>query len=334
MSAPRKICVVKLGAIGDVVNALPLVNRLRAGIPEAKISWVIAPLAHALVDGHPAVDEFLLLDIKRRASWPAFLRHLRAQKFDLVLDLQRILKSGIITRLSGAPRRLGFDRARCKELSWWFTNERIANNPKPGVTVAQYLEFGDALGLPAVDPSWDLPITPWTHAPPLVSLGIGASKPSNLWPTQRWSQLLRELATQLGAQHLALVGGPGDRELASQILSQAPTGILNTVGTLDLKQTAGLLAASSHFVACDTGPLHMAVATGTGVTALFGAADPLRTGPFAHASDVIYHPAECSPCRKRLCFVEGHPCMHNIEVDEVAQRILARVKQAGVESAS
>ncbi len=331
MSAPKKLCIVKLGAIGDVVNSLPLVNRLRAAYPETHITWVIAPLAHGLVQGHCAVDRFLVFDVNKRSEWWPFLRELRRQRFDLVIDLQRILKSGLITRLSGAPRRLGFDRGRCKEGSWVFTNERIAANPTPGVTVGQYLEFGEALGLPQQEPVWKLPFEPWEGVRPAVSLGIGASKPSNHWPMQHWTELASRLAGEFGAQRVALVGGPGDRDNADQLLEQGPAGLLDTVGKLSLKQTAGLIAASEVFVACDTGPMHMAVATGTPLVALFGAADPLRTGPFGRPDAVLYEPAECSPCRKRHCFVEGHPCMNNLRVDGVhAQVLRTRAASLGV----
>src|SRR3954463_15077209 len=107
--AAENIAVVKLGAIGDAVNSLPLVNRLRDGLPRARISWIIGPTAHALLEGHRAVDEFLVLDSRDWSSWPSFVRELRRRRFDLVIDLQRILKSGVIARASGASLRLGFD---------------------------------------------------------------------------------------------------------------------------------------------------------------------------------------------------------------------------------
>lgn len=317
-SPPQRIALVKLGAIGDVVNSLPLVCRLRAGLPAAHLTWIIAPLAHGLVEGHDAVDEFLVVDVKDRDRWRPTLRRLRGARYDLVIDLQRILKSGVIARATGAPRRLGFDRARTKELSWLFTNERIAPNLVPGVTVAQYLEFADHLELPEREPEWRLPRVAWTERPPRVALGLGASKPANLWPTERWAALATRLAEELGPENLALVGGPGDREAARAVLAGSPTGVLDAVGTLSLKQTAGLLAASEVFVAGDTGPLHMAVAVGTPVVALFGAADPDRTGPFGRADSVLRGRAPCAPCRRRDCNVEGHPCMVDLDVERVA----------------
>jgi len=158
---PNRIALVKLGAIGDVANTLPLVNRIRRAWPRVHLTWLIAPLAHGLVKGHPAVDRFLVCDLKSWGGLRRALSDVRAAHFDLALDLQRIQKSGWLTLATGAPRRLGFDRARCKELSYVFTNECIAPNPQPGGTVAQYLEFADHLGLPESEPEWRIPLVPW-----------------------------------------------------------------------------------------------------------------------------------------------------------------------------
>lgn len=321
ITPPRDLCIVKLGAIGDVVNSLPLVCRLHAGFPETRIHWVIAPLAHALVEEHPAVDEFLVFDVKRWGRWPAFIRELRSRRFDLVIDLQRILKSGLITRLSASPRRLGFDQDRCKEKSWLFTNERLPANPSPGVTVAQYLEFADHLGLPETPPRWDLPFTPWTGEAPSFCLNIGASKPANLWPTERWAELATRLATRVPPSRIAVIGGPQDRARADEVLASSPAGLLDVVGRLSLKETAGLIEASELFIGCDTGPLHIAVAVGTRTVALFGAADPERTGPYRSPDSVVFEPASCSPCRQRECTAERHGCMLNIGVDRVLEAV-------------
>lgn len=327
MTPPAKVCIVKLGAIGDVVNSLPLLHRLRAAWPACHITWVIAPLAHGLVGGIEGVDEFLVLDLKRKGELPAFLRELRRRRFDLVIDLQRLMKSGLLSWLSGAPRRLGFDRARSKEFSWLFSNERITPNSAAGVTVAQYLEFADHLGLEQTPPEWKLPIEAWTSEAPRLCLNLGASKEANLWPEASWTELIRQAATWLGPTNIALSGGPGDRDAAERVLADAPTGIVDTVGRLSLKQSAGLLAASELVVACDTGPMHIAVAVGTPLVALFGAADPERTGPFGQPEAVLYRPAPCSPCRKRECFVDGHPCMTELSVELVMERLRAHLER-------
>ena len=331
----RRIALVKLGAMGDCVNSLPFVNRLRAGLPDACITWVIGRAAHALLAGHSAVDEFLVAQPERARSWLGLVRELRRRRFDLAIDLQRIAKSGALTRLTGAPRRLGFDRSRCKEASFLFTNERIAPNDAPGVTVAQYLEFADHLGLPPSEPRWDVPYEPFAFpvegAGARIVLNLGASKPANLWPAERWGELALRLARDEGAR-VAFTGGPEDRSAAEVALAAlagteagARARVSDQVGRLSWKRTAGLLAGADLFVGGDTGPLHVAVAVGTPVLALFGAADPRRTGPFDRPDAVISRPAPCSPCRRRECNVAGHPCMTDIRVEDVSDRVAAAI---------
>ncbi|MBK7644300.1 MAG: glycosyltransferase family 9 protein [Planctomycetes bacterium] len=318
----ERIGLVKLGAIGDVVNTLPFANRLRAGYPKARITWVIAPLSHALLEGHPAVDEFLVFDAHQPTSWPAFVRELRARRLDLAIDLQRLIKSGMITRTSGAKTRLGFDPARCKERSHLFTNLRIPANPAPGVTVAQYLEFADFLQLPAQIPTWRLPHTPFAGARAgerIAVLNVGASWSSKLWANERWSELARRLTHELELS-VHLSGGPGDRAAAADIARAAGVPVVSHAGEFTLRETAGLLAAAELVVSGDTGPLHMAVALARPVVALFGAADPRRTAPFGQPHSVVRNPVDCSPCRKRECPVPGHPCMSGLEVEVVFAR--------------
>ena len=321
---PQRIVLVKLGAIGDVVNALPFVNRLRRGLPEAHIAWVIAPLAHSLVAGHAAVDEFIVTNPRRWRELPGLVRKLRRGRFDLAIDLQRIQKSAWITRATGASLRLGFDRARCKELSWLATNDSIPANPRPGVTVDQYLEFADHLALPAAPVEWRLPFEAWqptqdAASGALVVVNIGASKEANRWLPDRWARLCDRLVSEHGAQ-VELSGGPEDRPLADELLRSSESALGDRVGCLSLRQTAGLIAAADLFIGCDTGPLHMAVALGTPTVSLFGAADPERTGPWGQTAGIVTHPVPCSPCRKRHCHVQGHPCMTGLEVEVVLDR--------------
>lgn len=329
----ERIAIVKLGALGDVVNSLPFVNRLRAGYPDAKLSWIIGPAAHALVRGHRAVDEFRVFDVRHKSSWPFFVRELRAQRFDLAIDLQRILKSGLITRASGAPLRLGFDRARCKEQSHVFCNRRIPANAHPGVTVAQYLEFADYLECPAQEPRWDLPLAP-VPAPEQgerrVVIAVGATKSANRWSSAQWARLAQRLVRECGVR-VHLIGGAEDRAAIDELKKHTLVELVDHAGRLTLQESAGLLAGAELCVCGDTGPLHMAVALGRPVVALFGAADPARTGPFGQPHNVVRHAVECSPCRKRECAVVGHPCMRDLSVETVfaaAARVLGERQPA------
>jgi lipopolysaccharide heptosyltransferase I len=333
VNPPQRIVLVKLGAIGDVLNVLPFVNRLRRGWPEVRLDWVIAPLAASLVRGHPAVDEFLVTNPRRWRELPGLVRRLRAGQYELGIDLQRIQKSAWITLASGAPRRLGFDKARCKEFSWLTTNERIAPNPRPGVTVDQYLEFADHLGLPPAPVEWRLPHpTPAAAGEgvaldgegPRIVLNVGASKEANRWYPEQWAELCRLLVREDGAR-VQLTGGPEDRSIADAILGLAEVPLDDRVGRTSLVETAGLIAAADLFVGCDTGPLHLAVALGLPTVSLFGAADPERTGPWGQMQGVVRNPTPCSPCRKRHCHVAGHPCMRGLAARAVLERIRDRL---------
>lgn len=325
--AAENIAIVKLGAIGDAVNALPFVNRLRDGCPRARITWIIGPLAHSLLAGHRAVDEFLIFDSKRASSWPGFVRDLRRRRFDLVIDLQRILKSGVITRASGAPLRLGFDRARCKEGAWLFVNRSIPPNPRSGVTLEQYLEFADFLELPSAPIAWNVPYEPFaSNAQDLarVVVNLGASKPANRWDAERWAELCDRLARESGLS-VHITGGREDRATAEMVAALSTAKLCDDVGRLTLKQTAGLIHSARMFIGCDTGPLHIAAALGTPCVALFGASDPARTGPFGQARGVVTHAVPCSPCRRKICNVHGHPCMRDLSVELVWTRVEAEL---------
>ncbi len=321
----ERILVVKLGAIGDVVNTLPFVNRLRLGYPRAQITWVIGPASQALVSGHRAVDRFLVFDARERARWWSFLRELRAARFDLAIDLQRILKSGVITRASGAPQRLGFDRARCKESSWIFTNHRIASRERPGVTLEQYLEFADWLECPPSPVRWDLPDEACSPAPAnerRVVVNVGASKSANRWHAEKWAELCTALVRDVGAT-IHLTGGSVDRAAVDALVRACPVPLVDLAGQRSLKQTAGLIRSARLFIGCDTGPLHIAAAVGTPCVALFGAADPARTGPYGERTRIVRHVVPCSPCRRRECNVAGHPCMRDL----TAATVLAAARE-------
>lgn len=341
-TSAQRVLIVKLGAIGDAVNSLPFLNRLRAGWPAAHITWAIAPLAHSLVRGHAAVDEFLVLDLAARGGKRSFLRELRRRRFDLAIDLQRLTKSGLIARLSRAPQRLGFDRARCKEISAWFTNRKIPPNPDPGTTLDQYLEFADALDLPPAPVTWEIPIeeaaaTAEAGSGPRIIINLGASKEANRWPGPSWARLCQILSERFDAR-LHLGGGPQDRELAEEVARSSGVALSNRVGDLTLKETGGLFQSADLVVGGDTGPLHMAVGLGIPVVGLYGASDPARTGPWspgprkasgAWGGAVVQAPppAEgCVPCRKRHCFVPGHPCMTALTPEAVVDLVGLRLR--------
>lgn len=325
---PSSILVVRLGAIGDVTNALVFAEAVRSHAPDTRIGWVVHPLASPLVEGHPAVDRVHLLPRERPgSSWRRLRRELLAERYDLAADLQRLAKSALLARLSGAPRVLGYDRRRAKELSWLLTRERIPPGDPRAHMVEQYLEFARHLGVPDPVPRHRLPEDPeaeawaeerveaWGGAP--LVLAIGASKPPNRWPARRWGELARTLAAE-DEVPLVLSGGPDDVEAGRAVRAVAGETVHDLVGRTDLRRLVALLGRARLVVSADSGPMHLAAARSRPVVALFGPADPRRTGPWGRGHRVLRVPEWDADA----AFVPAR--MEALEVD----RVVAEVRTA------
>ena len=157
----ERICIVRISHIGDVVNAMPFANSLRAGYPNAFIAWVVGPVASPLLKGHPAVNEVLVYDRHvRGAERKAFWKRIAGYHFDLTIDLQKLWKSGQVTRHTRAPNRLGFDFWRSKEGNWLFSNLKIPRGDPQSHAIDQNLEFLDFLDIPREPVEWNMEETP------------------------------------------------------------------------------------------------------------------------------------------------------------------------------
>jgi heptosyltransferase-1 len=298
---PARVLIVRLGALGDVTQALACAGALRRARPDLFLGWAVHELAEPLVSGHPWVD--------RVHRWPRgsglaglrrIARELRRERYDLVLDLQRLLKSALLSRLAGAGATLGYDRRRSKEGSWLLHRRRLPAGDPRAPMVLQALEFAAALGCSDLRPLRLLPVEPaaeaWAEArcaefgaPPIV-LNLGASKPPNRWLPERFAIAARELARRTGAP-VVLSGGPVDRELFAAALAAADgRTVHDLVGRTTIPQLISLLRRSALYVGCDTGPMHLAAALGRPCVALFGPADPRRTGPFGEGHIVVQAP--------------------------------------------
>ena len=293
---PESILVVRLGAIGDVTNALVFAEAVKAHAPQTRIGWVVHPLAQPLVEGHPAVDRVHLWRRERAlADLPRLRRELRAEAYGLAVDLQRIAKSALLARLSGAPRTLGYDRGRSKELSWLLHGERIPPGDPRAHMVEHYLAFARHLGVENPVARHRLPRDPGAEAwasdllaelggPPTV-LSIGASKPENRWAPERFGELALALSDR--GDRPVLAGGPQDQEAATRAMAAAGGTAVNLTGQTSLHQLIALLQTARVVVSGDTGPMHLAAALGRPVVALFGPADPARTGPWGAGHRIL-----------------------------------------------
>ena len=323
------IAIVMMSAIGDAVHTLPVVNSLRAAAPGCRITWVIQPGPHALVAGHPAIDEFVLFDRKR--GWRAYRDVRRAtagERFDLVIALQVYLKAGLVARILRSPRKLGFDRARARDANWLFTTERIPARGQRHVQ-DQYFEFLEHLGVP--------PLLEWRLGPteeeraryadalpddprPMVAFVVGTSKPAKEWPAARYAALADRLAS--AGIRTVLVGGRSPREMAAaeEIRGTARHPPLDLL-EWDLRKLVYLLDRVDVLVSPDTGPLHIGVALGTPTVSLMGYTNPRRVGPYRRFHDLMIDaygdPGEDYPVSAE--YRTGR--MERITSDEVAAKV-------------
>lgn len=300
---PRRILIVRLGAIGDVVNALVVANAIKRADANVHIGWAVHPLSLPLVREHPSVDR---VHVWARdgglAEWRRLKSEVREASYDASIDLQRLAKSALLARSSSARRVIGFDRARTKEASFLFTREHIAPGDRSVHMVEQYLEFVRHLGIADARAELSLPrevaSVNWAeafvreHGRPVL-LNLGASKPRKLWSAERFGELAREIEREFSLP-IAFTGAAGDAVLAARArdrarLVDAACGEKWTdlTGKTTLLQLAELQRRALAVVTCDTGPMHMAVAVGARVIALFGPGEPSRTGPYGQLENVV-----------------------------------------------
>ena len=293
----HRIGIVMMSAVGDAVHVMPLVHALKAHAPTSTISWVLQPGPATLVRGHPLIDEIIPFD--RHRGWRAFRdvrRALSDRHFDVVLALQVYFKAGLVTSFTQSPIKLGFDRARARDLNALFTTHRIP--PHEGQHVQdQYFEFLDALDVPHAAPAWTL--GPWNDQErqwqheflsqfdrPIAPIVIATSKAEKDWMPERWARVCHLLWEEFGLQPV-LVGGQSARERAAEaiILREAPMAH-SALGS-GLRPLAAILDGAAVALSPDTGPLHLAVALRTPVIGLMGYTNPKRVGPYDYAKDLL-----------------------------------------------
>jgi heptosyltransferase I len=298
LSTPlSRVGIVMMSAVGDAVHVLPLLTALKRHSPATHISWVLQPGAASLVRGHAAVDEIIPFD--RSLGWrayPAIRRALASRPFDSVLALQVYFKAGLVTSFTRAPVKLGFDRARARDLNWLFTTDRIAPHAAQHVQ-DQYFEFLDALGVPHEPPVWDL--GPWPDERPqqratldrfdrpIAPIVVATSKPEKDWMPERWAAVCDALWSDFGLQPL-LVGGRSPRELAAErlILDRTGVPVASALGS-GLRPLVGILDGAALVLSPDTGPLHMSIALDRPTISLMGYTNPKRVGPYRRYHDLL-----------------------------------------------
>jgi heptosyltransferase I len=297
---PRRIAVVMLSALGDAVHVLPVLNALKRRWPASRITWVIQPVPHQLALHHPAVDDFLVFHRRRGLrGGRAFLElreAARGRHFDLLLNLQVYFKAGIITSLLDAAIKLGFDRARARDLNWLFTTHRIPPHPVQHVQ-DQYFEFIRHVGVDPEPVAWNIAITPAERAAqaeyfgalerPACAVVLGTSRAQKNWPAERYARALEHVSERHGLQPV-LVGGPSaaERATAAEVIRRARVPVLDALGD-SVRRLVWLLDGSRLVISPDTGPLHVARALDRPLVGIYGYTNPLRHGPYRRPEAVV-----------------------------------------------
>jgi heptosyltransferase I len=337
---PVRILLIKLSALGDVTQTLPTLEAIRAIYPQAEITWLVEEAAAPILADHPALDTLL---ISRRRSWLAAWRSsgslkvtwrefrqmvqtLRQRPYDLVIDLQGLLKSAFWTSLARSPRKIGFDRTR--EYSYLALTERLPPYDPDEHAVRRYLRVAQHLGAAGEPVRFRLALPVgagkdleylWTEKTgPLIIMHPGTRWATKHWPPESFASLADALTRERQAR-VVFTGSPADRPLIARIRSRMQTPAEDLSGRTDLKALARLFYQADVAVTTDTGPMHLAAAVGTPVVAVFGPTAPWRTGPFGRQHRVLRTALPCSPCFQRRCPTPD--CLTDLGVADVLSAV-------------
>jgi len=321
----EKILIVKPSSLGDIVQSLPFLSTLKENLPSVQISWIVAKGFEELLNKHPMIEKVFVVDKNRWKSikhipetikeFCNISKKLKSEKYDLVVDLQGLLRSGIITWLSKAPIKVGFKEAR--EFSSFFYNKKFSA-PIDKHAILRYLEIAKELGCKINSIKFPLPDSEepaWLRDfKDFVVIIPSARWQSKNWPIPYFVELIKILP-----YNFLVVGSKSDEADALKIEEYTKGKAISVAGKTTLTELIEVFKKSLFVITPDTGTMHLAVACSKKVVALFGPTDPARTGPFGKGHLVIKSKLSCSPCFKKFCHEQK--CMKDISPEMVSDKI-------------
>jgi heptosyltransferase-1 len=365
----RKILLIKLSAVGDVVQTIPLFNALRRRYPSAQIDWLVKPALAELLKDNPAISNVIAFggDSGSFVSYARLAGKLRASAYDLVLDVQGQLRTALFVLATGAPVRLGFDRPRAsvwdassrhfpaearkhawqgaREGSWLAYTHHLPIPTLDIHAVDRYLSVGAMLGCAAGPPDFSFPVPQNASArveallrergltgAPLLTVAPGTIWETKHWGTEKFAEVARHFLRKGFA--VALIGSRRERTLCEEVARLAP-GAIDIAGETTLTELAAVIRRSAISVTNDSGPMHLAVALGRPVIGIFGPTDPIWIGPYGHPDNALRAGVSCSPCllRQLSRCRYGHVCMENVSASAVIERMEQVVGERGAPQA-
>jgi len=343
--ANKKILMVRLGAIGDVIRTLPALRALRANLPETYIGWVVEDRAASILKGHPDLNKVFVVPRKEweknRLSFKTlkevweFIRKLRKENFDMVLDFHGLFKSGLITFFSGVRDRVGFSRKFSREGNFLFTNRHVSLPEKKMNRVERNLFMVKSIGLEIADHDPIVPISDGDREfadpviPPeerssispriIVHPGSSLQTRYKRWDYRRFAQLTDVLIREYGGK-IFFTAGKDEWEVVNSIIGEMTESQYVCCRTETLTQLAEIIRRSDLYIGNDTAPMHLAAFVGTPVIGLFGPTDPIENAPYGkEESIVVRKDVPCNPCRNRGC--PNLICMDSITVEDVLKSV-------------
>lgn len=348
---PKRICLIKPSALGDVVQTLPLLPVLKRCYPAARISWVINRELRDLVDGHPALDEAIPFARHGRWSdWIDTLRQLRQRRFDLVFDLQGLLRTGVMTLATGAAVRVGLQTAR--EGSRWTLNCVIPDTVREMPAHARYWRLAEVLGCD--DASRDAFVATsesdqaWARNQLLRLQGpVFAVHPGARWETKRWpvakftDLMVRTLRDWSGS--VLILGSKAERSESEQLerdtIDRIGSGnaarVVNLSGQTTLKQLSALLSRVDFAISNDSGPMHLAAGLGTPTLGIFTCTSAFRSGPAGDRHEMVSTSVSCAAGYHKRCPHQGAAhlaCLAELDVERVWFGLQRLVQKNGFRS--
>lgn len=341
----RNILIIKPSSLGDIVHSLPVAKAVRQIFPDASIVWLVKDEWSEILKGNPYIDEIISFPFSFKKI-ARLIGILRKKRFDLVVDIQCLFRSGLIGYLAGVPIRIGFENGR--ELSHIFYNIKVKVPDMDIHAVDRYMlvpaELEKVIGKSSGynTDSKDFTMITSIEDEEYIekffndnNIGnnsiIAAISPSARWHTKMWlTERFAEVADILNKKGVItiLVGSRSDRPLIDKITSLMSTNPVIAAGKTNLKQLISLLKRTDIMITNDSGPMHIAAAIGTPIVAIFGPTDPVRTGPYGNSHVVIRrNDIDCLPCLKRKCY-NNILCMNLITVDEVTEEAIKMLKHS------
>lgn len=333
-----RILLIKPSSLGDIVHAFPVVSAIKTQWPGSHMTWVVKRQWADLVERAEGIDRVWPVDMTVR-SWIREGQALRAERFDLAIDLQGLFRSGLLAWLSGAPMRVGFANGR--EGSPWFYTQLVPVLNLDIHAVGRYLSVAAALGASLPDkPRFEFRLLEEDMATvrelcrrrgfsvdrPWVAMNIGAR-----WPTKRWPLTsFAAVVDQLHKAHLdpvVMIGGSEERADTKRLRVLTKSPFIDLSGEIPLGCLPALLSKATAMVTNDSGPMHIAAGLGVPVVAMFGPTSATRTGPYGDGHHVLTSRIPCSPCFSRVCRHDPElECLHLItptQVVDVIRTLLA-----------